>query len=129
MKLSPFVTSDQSKDHKWYFGASSHIQKKFMSSPPSWDRSTAFHLCPFRRMVRFRLSEGAAMTSRLAQWSKCTGRDMSSTWNKCREKRLWYICPCGHPPQQYGYLQGKADLGRGAKCGQVVKEKGKPRKK
>lgn len=34
MKLGPFVTSDQRKDHKWYFGASSHIQKKIMSSPP-----------------------------------------------------------------------------------------------
>nr|XP_058132880.1 large ribosomal subunit protein uL24-like [Dasypus novemcinctus]XP_058132881.1 large ribosomal subunit protein uL24-like [Dasypus novemcinctus]XP_058132882.1 large ribosomal subunit protein uL24-like [Dasypus novemcinctus] len=35
MKFNPFVTSGQSKNHKRHFNASSHIQRKIMSSPLS----------------------------------------------------------------------------------------------
>ncbi|XP_058133995.1 large ribosomal subunit protein uL24-like [Dasypus novemcinctus] len=35
MKFNPFVTSDQSKNHKRHFNAPSHIWRKFMSSPLS----------------------------------------------------------------------------------------------
>ncbi|CAO2645877.1 hypothetical protein LEMLEM_LOCUS27657 [Lemmus lemmus] len=47
-----------------------------------------FDQCPFERMTKFRLSGGITKASRLAKWSKCTGRNTSSTWDRCSEKRL-----------------------------------------
>ncbi|CAO2586587.1 60S ribosomal protein L26 (Fragment) [Lemmus lemmus] len=44
------------------------------------------HLCPFERVMKFRLSEGTMKASRLAKWSNCTGRNTSSTWNECNDK-------------------------------------------
>ncbi|XP_008583360.1 PREDICTED: 60S ribosomal protein L26-like [Galeopterus variegatus] len=35
MKFDPFVTSDQSKNHKRHFSAPSHIRREIMSSPLS----------------------------------------------------------------------------------------------
>jgi len=59
--------------------------------------------------MMFRLFKDTTKVSRLAQWSKCTGRNTSSTLNESSERR--YNCPRGHPPQQGGYPQAKAGQG------------------
>ncbi|EDL94583.1 rCG57659, partial [Rattus norvegicus] len=58
----------------------------------------------------------------MAKWSKCTGRNMSSTLNECIEERLgiWHDCPCGHPPQQGGHHHTKAGRGDPGKESQVL---------
>ena len=44
-----------------------------------------FSLCQFERMMKF---EDTTKANKLARWSKCTGRNMSSTLKYSSERRL-----------------------------------------
>ncbi|KAK7835896.1 hypothetical protein U0070_003987 [Myodes glareolus] len=72
-EFNPSVTSDQSKNREWHFNAPSHIQRMIKASPLSKElrgRSTMFHLCPFERMMKFRLSEGTTKASKVPKIGK-----------------------------------------------------------
>lgn len=100
----------------------------------SWSRSTMFHLCPFERMMKFRLFEGTTKASRLTKWSNCTWR-MLSTLNGWNEKANGTTVHVGIHPSTVIITRLKLDkdrkkiLGRKARSRQVRNEKGKYKEK
>ncbi|VFV37134.1 Hypothetical predicted protein [Lynx pardinus] len=105
MKFNPFVTSDQSKNHKRHFNASSHSRKKKSSSLSKELRQKyEVHSMPTRKDDEVQVvtvSEGK-----------------------------WHACPCGHHPSKVVITRLKLDKdhkkileGKG-KSHQAGKEKG-----
>ncbi|KAL6067918.1 hypothetical protein STEG23_022534 [Scotinomys teguina] len=90
MKFNPFVTSDRSKNCKRHFNAPSHIRRKIMSSPLSKELRQKYNVqsVPIRKNAEVQVVRGHYKGQRLAQRSKCTGRNTSSTSKECSEKRL-----------------------------------------
>ncbi|OBS80950.1 hypothetical protein A6R68_20846 [Neotoma lepida] len=75
---------ENSKNCKQHFNAPSHIRKKITSSSLSKELRQKYNV----QSTPIRKDDDTTMARRLAQWSKCTGRNMSSTLNECSKKRL-----------------------------------------
>ncbi|XP_030797068.1 60S ribosomal protein L26-like [Rhinopithecus roxellana] len=60
MQFNPFVTSDQSKNHKRHFNAPSHIRRKIMSSPLSKELRHEYNMpsMPIRKDDEFQVVRG-----------------------------------------------------------------------
>ena len=89
MKFNPFVISDWSKNQKRHFNAPSHSRRKIMSSPLSKELrqvQRSIHAHPKDDDVQ--VVQGPTKGSKLAKWSRLTGRNTSSTLNKCSGRRL-----------------------------------------
>lgn len=79
-----------------------------MSSPLSTEPRQKY---PSERVMKFRLCEDTGKVSKLAKWSRFTGRNVSSILNRCRGKRPVAQLSLRAFAQQGGYPGLKLDKG------------------
>ena len=82
-----------------------------MSSPLSKELRQKYNvdLCPFERMMKIMLSEDNTKASRLAKWSKCTGRNVTYIEQVQREKANGTTVHVDIHPSKVGITRIKLD--------------------
>lgn len=90
MKLSPFVTSDKSKNREWHFNAPSHIHRKITSSPLSEELRPKYGIgfMPLWKGDEVRVVWGTTKVSKLAKSSRLTERNGPSRWRSAAREGI-----------------------------------------